>query len=215
MSPTWQTGKLIVWKDDKGFGFIQSDQDTKRVFLHITDVKTTGRRPLVGDIIHYQLAADRGRKIKAINAAIAGLEPATLPSSPLAKSLVFASWRASKSPLPLWLEVLVLAAIPLTGALLLAPQNPLPLLLYLSLGPITFFTYREDKQRAQQSKWRISEGRLHLLELAGGWIGGYAAQRALRHKNRKGSYQLLFWLIVSAHLTGWLAWLLGKAAARG
>lgn len=210
MSPTWQTGKLIVWKDDKGFGFIQSNQDTKRVFLHITDVKTTGRRPLVGDTIHYQLAADRGRKIKAINAAIVGLEPAAQPKSPLTKFWTLASWRAGKSRLPLWLEVLGLAAIPLAGALLLAPDNPLPLLLYLALGPLTFITYREDKHRAQQSKWRISEGRLHLLELTGGWIGGYAAQRTLRHKNRKGSYQLIFWLIVAGHLTGWLVWLLGK-----
>ena len=37
---------------------------------------------------------------------------------------------------------------------------------------------------------------LHLLELLGGWPGAFLAQRRLRHKCSKGSYQFVFWLIV-------------------
>jgi len=43
---------------------------------------------------------------------------------------------------------------------------------------------------------RLCEGRLHLLELLGGWPGALLAQRRLRHKCSKGSYQFVFWLIV-------------------
>jgi uncharacterized membrane protein YsdA (DUF1294 family) len=37
---------------------------------------------------------------------------------------------------------------------------------------------------------------LHLLDLLGGWPGGFLAQRRLRHKCSKGSFQFVFWLIV-------------------
>jgi uncharacterized membrane protein YsdA (DUF1294 family) len=39
---------------------------------------------------------------------------------------------------------------------------------------------------------------LHLLELLGGWLAAFLAQRRLRHKSSKGSYQFVFWLIVLA-----------------
>jgi uncharacterized membrane protein YsdA (DUF1294 family) len=42
----------------------------------------------------------------------------------------------------------------------------------------------------------VSEANLHLLELLGGWPGAFLAQRRLRHKCSKGSYQFVFWLIV-------------------
>ncbi|SJM91388.1 Cold-shock protein (fragment) [Crenothrix polyspora] len=50
--------------------------------------------------------------------------------------------------------------------------------------------------------WRIPEKSLHTLELLGGWPGALLAQRTLRHKNRKPSYQVVFWLIVGLHVAG-------------
>ena len=35
--------------------------------------------------------------------------------------------------------------------------------------------------------------------LGGGWAAAYLAQRLFRHKTAKGSYQLVFWMIVLAH----------------
>jgi uncharacterized membrane protein YsdA (DUF1294 family) len=35
--------------------------------------------------------------------------------------------------------------------------------------------------------------------LLGGWPGAFLAQRRLRHKCSKASYQFLFWIIVLAH----------------
>jgi len=37
---------------------------------------------------------------------------------------------------------------------------------------------------------------LHLAELLGGWPGAFLAQRRLRHKCSKVSYQFAFWCIV-------------------
>jgi uncharacterized membrane protein YsdA (DUF1294 family) len=52
------------------------------------------------------------------------------------------------------------------------------------------------KRLAQRSEWRVSEAQLHFWELIGGWLGSWIAQRVLRHKCSKGSYQFVFWLIV-------------------
>jgi uncharacterized membrane protein YsdA (DUF1294 family) len=69
-----------------------------------------------------------------------------------------------------------------------------PLLLLVSL--LTWFACKFDKQWAQTGQRRIPEVRLHLLELSGGWPGSFLAQRRYRHKTRKFSYQVSFWLII-------------------
>lgn len=40
--------------------------------------------------------------------------------------------------------------------------------------------------------WRTREGTLHLLAMVGGWPGAMLAQRRLRHKTRKGTFQEKF-----------------------
>lgn len=69
----------------------------------------------------------------------------------------------------------------------------------LGINALTYWTYARDKHRAQQGEWRVSEANLHLLELLGGWPAALLAQRRLRHKCSKGSYQFMFWLIVLGH----------------
>jgi uncharacterized membrane protein YsdA (DUF1294 family) len=61
---------------------------------------------------------------------------------------------------------------------------------------LTYFFYRSDKRRAEDGDWRVPESSLHLLELVGGWPGAFLAQRTLRHKTAKTSFQLIFWSIV-------------------
>jgi len=60
------------------------------------------------------------------------------------------------------------------------------------------------------AKLRIPEATLHFLELIGGWPGAFVAQRRLRHKCSKRSYQAVFWLVVGIYqylafglLRGW------------
>ena len=66
------------------------------------------------------------------------------------------------------------------------------------ISALTYWVYARDKRRAENGEWRVPEARLHLLDLLGGWPGGFLAQRRLRHKCSKGSYQFVFWLIVLA-----------------
>lgn len=68
------------------------------------------------------------------------------------------------------------------------------------VSPICFVAYGLDKRRARRGKRRIPEKTLHLLELCGGWPGGFAGQQAFRHKTRKISYQIVFWSIGALHI---------------
>lgn len=66
----------------------------------------------------------------------------------------------------------------------------------LVLNAIVYWVYAIDKRRAEQGEWRVPEASLHLLELLGGWPGAWLAQRRLRHKCSKSSYQFVFCLII-------------------
>lgn len=69
--------------------------------------------------------------------------------------------------------------------------------LYIAgINLITFFVYALDKRAAIKSQNRIPEKRLHQLEWLGGTPAAFLAQRLLRHKTRKGTYQLQFWAIL-------------------
>ncbi len=67
------TGVLKTWKEDRGFGFITPDNAGRDVFIHISALGETARRPVPGDIIHYQVARDKQGKFRAINASIEGV----------------------------------------------------------------------------------------------------------------------------------------------
>ena len=41
------SGKLIKWKDEKGFGFIRPTDGSVEVFLHISEIKDSTRRPVL------------------------------------------------------------------------------------------------------------------------------------------------------------------------
>lgn len=57
-----------------------------------------------------------------------------------------------------------------------------------------------DKRSAEKGEWRTPEWKLHSLELLGGFLGSFAAQRICRHKIKKTSYQITFWIIVFSHI---------------
>lgn len=76
-------------------------------------------------------------------------------------------------------------------------------MVYIIASLLAFVFYDRDKRAAKNKMWRIPESTLHFLELMGGWIGAYWAQVILRHKTRKLSYQITFWLIVTLHAGFW------------
>ncbi len=70
---------------------------------------------------------------------------------------------------------------------------------YAIASVLTYFLYARDKRRSMDGGWREPERGLHFFELIGGWPGAFIAQRRLRHKSAKVSFQLVFWLIVALH----------------
>lgn len=178
-------GKLTIWKDDRGFGFIQLDDTEKKVFLHISSLKNKRKRPQEGDIIKYQLTTDEKGKLTATNASI-------------------------EEKMPAWIVVLlILSILPIWGTFKLSMiyRNPLPMAVYPITGLITYLFYAHDKKQATNENWRIPEQNLYFWELIGGWIGGFIAQNTLHHKSKKSSYQSVYWIIVAIHLAGWTYWL--------
>jgi uncharacterized membrane protein YsdA (DUF1294 family) len=68
-------------------------------------------------------------------------------------------------------------------------------LLLISLA--AFCSYALDKLAARSDLGRVPERRLLLLALAGGSPGAILAMYVFRHKIRKASFMIRFWLIVS------------------
>jgi uncharacterized membrane protein YsdA (DUF1294 family)/cold shock CspA family protein len=204
MEPGLRRGQLKKWKDDRGFGFIQPVDGGQEVFLHISELKDSTRRPQVGDTIYYHVITEN-KKIRACNAFILGAR--SKPTSPSLTNKAISN-TVSTSPFPVS-EALLLSVLPLVGSVHFAwkTANLLPLLLYPAVSLLTFALYADDKSRAKQGNWRTSESTLHMCELAGGWLGGFVAQRKLHHKSRKKSYQVVFWGIVMIHYIVWLGWL--------
>ena len=77
---------------------------------------------------------------------------------------------------------------------------------YLAASIITFLVYAVDKSAAKNGQWRTPESTLHLLGLAGGWPGALVAQKWLRHKSKKPSFQIIFWVSVVINCAAF-AWL--------
>jgi uncharacterized membrane protein YsdA (DUF1294 family)/cold shock CspA family protein len=208
MQPGLRSGKLTKWKDERGFGFIQPADGSQEVFLHISEVKDATRRPQENDTIYYHCVVDSDGKVRACNAFILG---ARNKSVSLSNRTKLSDTTTSSFPI---VEVLLLSLLPLVGAIHFTwtTRNPIPLVLYPVMSLVTYALYADDKSRAKRKDWRTSEQTLHLCEIAGGWLGGFIAQRILRHKNQKTSYQAAFWAIVILHHITWLFWLfLGRA----
>lgn len=209
MNSAWERGKLVKWNDDRGFGFIQPENQSQEIFLHISDIDRAIRAPRVDDIIFYQVVPGKQGKPRA---SFARIEEATAPKASTKKHTL-ASSKVKAASGNLSLEIGLLAVLPIIGSIYFAvtQRNPLPLFLYPAMSGIAFILYQEDKSRAQQHRWRIPENTLHLIELCGGWLGAYVAQRLLQHKSSKPSYQFEFCVIVAIHLVGWIIWFILQA----
>lgn len=66
-------GQLTSWKDDKGFGFIQSSELKQDTFIHISTLKSMSRKLKVGDFIYFEVEKQANGKSRAINCRIEGV----------------------------------------------------------------------------------------------------------------------------------------------
>ena len=174
-------GKITDWKDDKGFGFITPNGGGPQVFVHIKSFSNRQQRPIGDEIVTYELGHDpKGR--------------------PQANSVAFAlKHTSSANPSETGNVSLILAVAFLALVAGSAFSGKLPAEVawfYLAASLAAFLAYALDKSAARNGKWRTKESTLHLIGLAGGWPGALAAQRLLRHKSRKQSFQIVFWATV-------------------
>ncbi len=65
------TGTVKFFNTQKGYGFIQPDDGSKDVFVHITAVEKAGMRSLIeGQKVSYEILVERGKQ------AAGNLQPA-------------------------------------------------------------------------------------------------------------------------------------------
>lgn len=170
-------GRIVEWDRERGYGWIETDG--QRIFLHCRDFIERRKRPEVGDLIRF--TAGLGPDGRTCAQGAVHLNDGG-GFGVLAMLLFIAL---------LGLPVLAIARIPvdlrIVGGLALAVNS------------VTYWSYAHDKARARSKGGRVSEATLHLLELMGGWPGAFVAQRCLRHKCSKRSYQAGFWTVVLIH----------------
>lgn len=68
------------------------------------------------------------------------------------------------------------------------------------LSMTSFTLYGWDKRSAKLDRRRVSERRLHMIDLAGGWPGGWIGRKTFRHKTSKRSFVIVFWITVIVNL---------------
>ena len=196
-TPRYQ-GKITSRKDDQGFGFIAPNGGGPAVFVHIKSFATQGIRPAGNDIVTYDLTINQ-------------------KGQPCADNVAFVRDRASR-------QVPSTAARPLAAAAgflgliaILVFTGALPLLVfgvYLGASVMAFIAYAVDKSAARKNQWRTKESTLHALALIGGWPGALVAQQIVRHKSKKGSFRMVFWLtvVVNCGVLGWMLTASGSSA---
>lgn len=69
-------------------------------------------------------------------------------------------------------------------------------LIFTIVSLLTYLAYAKDKSAASKGEWRVPEKTLHLLSLFFGWPGAMIAQERLRHKTKKVSFRIIFWMTV-------------------
>jgi uncharacterized membrane protein YsdA (DUF1294 family)/cold shock CspA family protein len=186
-------GKIISWNNDKAYGFIAPTNSKTinnrasgtHVFIHKSAILNKTRKPVTGDIITFSLSKDKQGRPCAIDATFSG-EKLAKKYSPLSETL------------PIYL-----AGVFIFGLLISYLKFLLPtwiFVLYTSTSVISVVMYIIDKSNAKRGEQRIPEITLHLMAIIGGWPGAAIAQQTLRHKNRKQSFKVGFWLTVLFNL---------------
>ena len=191
-------GKITNWKDGQGFGFITPNGGGKQVFVHIKSISKRQRRPVDNDLVTYELKIDSKGRPQSENVAFVGdRAPQNLTTGPGIGGIAFAF---------VFLTVVV-------GTVLVGKLPLVVLGFYLACSVVTFIAYAWDKSSARMSSWRTSESTLHIFGLVGGWPGALIAQRVLRHKSKKQSFQQTFWVTVVLNCIA-LGWLLSTPGSR-
>jgi len=193
-------GKITEWKDDKGFGFVTPNGGGPTVFVHVKSFSNRQRRPIGNELVTYELTSDARGRPQGVNVAYVGDRAYSSPTSvpgPGVGALAFAA--------------VFLACV--VGAVVAGRLPFVVLIAYLLASCVAYLSYVFDKAASLRGQWRTPESTLHLFSLVGGWPGAMLAQRTLRHKTKKQSFQVTYWATVLLNCAA-LGWLLSPTGMR-
>ncbi|SDP77767.1 Uncharacterized membrane protein YsdA, DUF1294 family [Desulforhopalus singaporensis] len=186
-----QTGTVSKWSEEKGFGFITADEDGESMFFHINDYSHRHKRPIKNLKVQYYISSDPKGRTCAIDVA------------PVEGHKNNGRELKQKSFSLLILGSFSLALYFLFTLKLIPSQL---IYCYALMSVVTFIMYAKDKSAAGLGRWRTPERTLHILSLLGGWPGAKIAQSFLRHKSKKISFRVTYWITVIMNC-GALYWL--------
>lgn len=187
-------GKLKIWNDERGFGFIHPIPDGEEIFVHIKAFNPPSSRPRVNELLWFEIergpdGKKRAKDVELVREAAGRSKRQLEPSVQRGTGALVA--------IPGFVVLYVVVAIVWQPPLVLAA-------IYFGASIVTFLVYAKDKLAAQENKWRTPEATLHLLAIAGGWPGALFAQHFLRHKSMKLEFQVGFWTTVILNVTGFI-----------
>ena len=194
-------GTLVDWNDDRGYGFIEPAAGGKRVFCHIRAFSVRVKRPISGDRVTYLLSKDKQGRLQATSVRPSGLEDAKYRSTRRKPAV-----RPHRNQPPFLraacVAVFFATLIGLAVMKRLAWHIPVA---YVVMSGVTILAYAFDKNAAVNQRPRTREQSLHLMEIAGGWPGAWLAQALFRHKHRKVSFMVEFWIcaVINVGTLGW------------
>ena len=197
-------GRLVEWFDEKGYGFIQPNDDSKdRVFLHIKDFARQGPRPILGCALEYNVLVDAHGRYRAQQ--VSYLKASQTQKSRTSKVSSIKTEQGQR-----WnpMQIASVAYIVFLALLVLMGRLSGLVLLFISvMNAASYWFYAQDKEAAKNGQRRVPENTLHLLSFLGGWPAAWLAQQKLRHKTQKQPFRkiyfctilfnilLIFWLI--------------------
>ncbi|MBZ9611342.1 DUF1294 domain-containing protein [Rheinheimera maricola] len=195
-------GKVVHWRDDKGFGFVFCQQNQQKLFFHIRDFAGSTGRPDNGDELQFAITKDKqGRDI----AAPWRFSNAKARNSSKAKQQNSSIDIQYAQQISLFFRIAFLITV--LAALLFGRLPWVLPLLYVEASIFTYWLYKADKDAAIAGHGnRLAEQSLQLFALIGGWPGAYLAQRQLAHKRSKLSFRREFGFVIlgNALLVSWL-----------
>lgn len=186
-------GRLVEWLDDKGYGFIQPNDESKgRVFLHIKDFAQKGPRPIVGCALEYVVQLDGQGRYKAKQVTyLKASQTASKSTRPTKKSNAQSTSKLQPMQILCVVYIVALAILSVSGFL-----NGMVLLFVSIINVMTYWFYAQDKESAQNGQRRVPENTLHVLSFLGGWPAAWLAQQRLRHKTQKQPFRKIYFCTI-------------------